>query len=84
MIGSQDSVHWRVCGQQLQSVHQGSVMRQRAGMSHDDFGRVASSVQDWQNKLFEKVEKQVRLLQSIPTNIQYVRQPFLLKAIVGR
>lgn len=57
VIGCQSAAHWRECGQQLQSVHQGSVMRQGAGGSHDDFGRVAFSVQDWKIYIFLKSGK---------------------------
>lgn len=53
MIGCQDSAHRRACGQQLQSVHQDSVMRQGGCGSHDDFDRVASLAPEWKNRFLK-------------------------------
>lgn len=43
VIDCQGSAHWRACSLQLQLAHQGSVMRQGAARSHDNFVRVVSS-----------------------------------------
>lgn len=53
LMGCQGNAQRRACDQ-LQSIHQGSMMRQRTGGSHDDFSRVVSLLLVKRKNVFQR------------------------------